>query len=90
MSGLSGSLTNGGTGEFCGANSFDYLAELARHASEATPQTADWMPWNYRETLAGLASPPSTTSQLFLTRRGRGRSGTRRFWTLAERTPDSH
>ncbi len=36
--------------ELCGANPFDYLTELQRHAVELkTP--SDWMPWNYRDTL---------------------------------------
>jgi hypothetical protein len=50
------------TCELCGANPFDYLTELDRHTSEAATHPAAWMPWNYRETLAGLSSPPSTTS----------------------------
>jgi transposase len=33
------------------ANSFDYLAELQRHAQELAASPAEWMPWNYRETL---------------------------------------
>ena len=32
----------------CGANSFDYLTELQRHAQELVANPADWMPWNYR------------------------------------------
>jgi transposase len=35
-----------------GANSFDYLVELQRHARELAACPAKWMPWNYRETLA--------------------------------------
>jgi hypothetical protein len=35
-----------------GANSFDYLMELQRHAGELAAKPAEWMPWNYRETLA--------------------------------------
>ena len=31
-------------------------------ASEAASNPANWMPWNYRETLAGLASLPGTAS----------------------------
>jgi len=34
-----------------GANSFDYLTELLRHASELAAKPAEWMPWNYRETI---------------------------------------
>ena len=50
------------TCELCGANPFDYLTELDRHASAAASTPAAWMPWNYRETLAGLASLPGTAS----------------------------
>ena len=40
------------TCELCGANPFDYLTELQRHAQELQAGPAEWMPWNYRETLA--------------------------------------
>jgi transposase len=40
------------TCQLCGANSFDYLTELQRHAQELVASPAEWMPWNYRETLA--------------------------------------
>jgi transposase len=40
------------TCQLCGANSFDYLVELQRHAQELAARPAEWMPWNYRETLA--------------------------------------
>ena len=40
------------TCELCGANSFDYLTELQRHAQELAANPAEWMPWYYRETLA--------------------------------------
>jgi hypothetical protein len=39
------------TAELCGANSFDYLTELQRHARELAAHPAEWMPWNYRQTL---------------------------------------
>ena len=39
------------TCQLCDANSFDYLTELQRHALEAETKPAEWMPWNYRETL---------------------------------------
>jgi transposase len=42
------------TCELCGANPFDYLTELQKHASELTRQPAQWMPWNYREALPAL------------------------------------
>jgi transposase len=37
--------------ELCGANAFDYLAELQKHASKLASKPAQWMPWNYREAL---------------------------------------
>jgi hypothetical protein len=39
------------TCQLCGANSFDYLSELQRHAEELASQPTQWMPWNYRQTL---------------------------------------
>jgi transposase len=49
------------TCELCGANPFDYLTELDRHASGAGVHPQNWMPWNYRETLEGMghAQTPS-------------------------------
>jgi hypothetical protein len=43
------------TCELNGANPFDYLTELQRHAEELKRNPSEWMPWNYRETLARLA-----------------------------------
>ena len=43
------------TCELCGANAFDYLTELQKHARELTLRPAAWMPWNYRLTLAAPA-----------------------------------
>jgi transposase len=40
--------------EFCGANPFDYLTELERHAGELSTSPQNWMPWNYRESLEGM------------------------------------
>jgi transposase len=39
------------TCQLCGANSFDYLIELQRHARELAENPSEWMPWNYRATL---------------------------------------
>jgi transposase len=39
------------TCELNGANSFDYLTELQRHAHGMTKNPERWMPWNYRTTL---------------------------------------
>ncbi len=44
------------TCELNGANPFDYLTEL-QHAEEAKQTLSEWTPWNYRETLAQLATP---------------------------------
>jgi transposase len=43
------------TCQLCGANSFDYLIEVQRHARELATCPAEWMPWNYRDTLARTA-----------------------------------
>src|SRR6184192_3408093 len=40
------------TCELNGANPFDYLVELQKHAEEAARNPSAWMPWNYREALA--------------------------------------
>ena len=39
------------------ANPFDYLTELLRHPAELKARPAEWMPWNYRATLARIATP---------------------------------
>lgn len=44
------------TCELNGVNAFDYLTELQRHASELAQNPSEWMPWNYRETLARAAA----------------------------------
>lgn len=43
------------TCELNGANPVDYLTELQRHAEELQRNPSEWMPWNYRATLARLA-----------------------------------
>jgi len=40
------------TCQLCGVNSFNYLTELQHHARELVACPAEWMPWNYRETLS--------------------------------------
>jgi transposase len=45
------------TCEFCGANPFDYLTELERHADELAANPERWMPWNYRSTLDVPSTP---------------------------------
>jgi transposase len=44
------------TAELGGENPFDYLVALQRHADEVATSPGDWMPWNYRDALAQLAS----------------------------------
>jgi hypothetical protein len=42
-----------------GANAFDYLTTLQKHAAALSQSPAQWMPWNYRDTLA-LGDSPTT------------------------------
>jgi hypothetical protein len=44
------------TCELNGANPFDYLTELQRHAAQAAATPAHWMPWNYRDNLTGTSA----------------------------------
>ena len=39
------------TCELSGANPFDYLTQLQRHADELAQNPFQWMPWNYQATL---------------------------------------
>ena len=45
------------TCELNGVNPFHYLTELQKHSSELEKKPADWMPWNYCNTLSHLQSP---------------------------------
>jgi len=45
------------TCELNDVNAFDYLTELLRHVEELKQNPSAWMPWNYRDTLARLATP---------------------------------
>jgi len=36
------------TCQLCGANSFDYLTELQRHAQAVAANPSEWMPWNLK------------------------------------------
>jgi transposase len=40
------------TCELNGVNPFDYLTKLQRHAQAVGANPAEWMPWNYHQTLA--------------------------------------
>jgi transposase len=44
------------TCELNGVNPFDYLTELQRHTEELKRCPSEWMPWNYHEALARLAT----------------------------------
>ena len=39
------------TSELCGADPFDYLTKLQKHAQELRQNPGNWMPWNYRKTI---------------------------------------
>jgi len=47
------------TCQLCGANPFQYLTELERHADELSSNPDRWMPWNYQETLAAAPTTPA-------------------------------
>jgi transposase len=44
------------TSELSGENPCDYLKALQRHAGEMAAAPADWLPWNYRATMARTAA----------------------------------
>lgn len=48
------------TCELNGANSLDYLTVLQKHALRVREAPSDWMPWNYRDTLARPPTLPAT------------------------------
>ena len=47
------------TCELCGANPFEYVTTLQRHADELSRTPEQWMPWNYQEAIerAGASVP---------------------------------
>jgi transposase len=45
------------TCELNGVNPLDYLTQLLKHAEELAAHPADWMPWNYRDTLQKQTAP---------------------------------
>lgn len=51
------------TSELNGANPFEYLTELSRHAGDAVVNPQDWMPWNYRITLEGMADVQTSSEE---------------------------
>lgn len=45
------------TARLAGADPFDYLTVLQRHAGRVKERPGDWLPWTYRATLASLDPP---------------------------------
>ena len=43
------------TAELNGVGAYDYLVALQRHRDHVAQSPAEWMPWNYMETLAGIS-----------------------------------
>ena len=41
--------------ELAHVNPFDYLVQLLRHVDRLAERPADWLPWNYRETVERIA-----------------------------------
>ena len=39
-----------------GGNPFDYLTQLQKHSSDVFKNPSQWMPWNYKPTIASMAS----------------------------------
>jgi hypothetical protein len=50
------------TAELNGADPFDYLVALQRHAEEVAVCPGDWMPWNYRDAVARVVQGPNLSS----------------------------
>lgn len=50
------------TAQIRGANPFDFLTAIQRHAKAAADSPADWLPWTYRETLARLVQAKPAAS----------------------------
>ena len=50
------------TAELVGANPFDYLTQIQKHAKEVKNNPSQWMPWNYSDSVASAESgktPPA-------------------------------
>jgi transposase len=47
------------TTELMDANPFDYLTELQKHAKDVAGNPAQWMPWNYRQTIDQASIGPA-------------------------------
>ena len=71
------------TCELNGINHHDYLTQLLQRPNELAAHPADWMPWNYQETLQRPATPQAGRSRSLAQRPP---SEIHRFFRLAERT----
>jgi transposase len=45
------------TSRLNGANAFEYITALQRHADKVYANPSEWMPWNYEEALARVGDP---------------------------------
>src|SRR2546422_8193976 len=45
--------------DVCSSDRFEYLTALQRNAASVCERPGDWMPWNYRATLAGTQASRS-------------------------------
>jgi transposase len=52
------------TAELHHQNPFDYLTELQRNYKAVAARPGDWMPWNYRQTLARARDDPSADASV--------------------------
>lgn len=50
------------TCQLSGVDPFHYLIELQKHAAELAADPGRWMPWNYKDTLAGIQEAGSATT----------------------------
>jgi imidazoleglycerol phosphate dehydratase HisB len=44
------------TCQLAGENPFEYLTALLKNSAKVARSAADWLPWNYRKTIAGPGS----------------------------------
>jgi transposase len=52
------------TAELCGANPFDYLVALQRHAKAVAERPGEWMPWSYQAACSRLGEANQAASPL--------------------------
>lgn len=51
------------TAELVKENAFEYLLAIQRNTQRVAASPRDWLPWNYRDTLAGLKTPESASAE---------------------------